>query len=98
MRLAALSPLFVSATNSPKGFTRHAPRIKLAIDPPDSIDPRGATASVAIDSGEVVDGDVPAELLKQVREFIELNHNVLLDYWNYRADAEELRERLKRIK
>ncbi|HLK79924.1 MAG TPA: DUF4160 domain-containing protein [Xanthobacteraceae bacterium] len=83
---------------SPKGFTRHAPRIKLAIDPPDSIDPRGATASVAIDSGEVVDGDVPAELLKQVREFIELNHNVLLDYWNYRADAEELRERLKRIK
>jgi hypothetical protein len=83
---------------SPKGFTRHAPRIKLAIDPPDSIDPRGATASVAIDSGEVVDGDVPAELLKQVREFIELNHNVLLDYWNYRADAEELREQLKRIK
>ena len=83
---------------SPKGFTRHAPRIKLAIDPPDSIDPRGTTASVAIESREVVDGDVPAELLKQVRRFIELNHNVLLDYWNYRADTEELRERLKRIK
>ncbi len=83
---------------SPKGFTRHAPRIKLAIDPPDSIDPRGATASVAIESGDVVDGDVPAELLKQVRQFIELNHDVLLDYWNYRADTEELRERLKSIK
>jgi hypothetical protein len=83
---------------SPKGFTRHAPRIKLAIDPPDSIDPRGATASIAIESGDVVDGDVPAELLKQVRQFIELNHSVLLDYWDYRADTEELRERLKRIK
>jgi hypothetical protein len=83
---------------SPKGFTRHAPRIKLAVDPPDSIDPRGATASVAIESGDVVDGDVPAELLKQVRQFIELNHDVLLDYWNYRADTEELRERLKSIK
>jgi NAD(P)H-dependent FMN reductase len=83
---------------SPKGFTRHAPRIKLAIDPSDSIDPRGTTASVAIDSGEVVAGDVPADLLKQVRQFIELNHDVLLDYWNYLADTEELRERLKSIK
>ncbi len=76
---------------SPKGFTRHVPRIKLAIDPSDSIDPRGATAPVAIDSGNVVAGDVPAELLKQVRQFIELNHDVLLDYWNYRADTDELR-------
>ena len=28
---------------SPKGNTRHAPRIKLAVDPPDSVDPRGET-------------------------------------------------------
>jgi hypothetical protein len=26
---------------SPKGHTRHGPRIKLAVDPPDSVDPRG---------------------------------------------------------
>ena len=83
---------------SPKGFTRHAPRIKLAIDPPDSIDPRGETASVAIDSGDIVAGEVSMELLKQVRQFIQLNHDVLIDYWNYRADTEELRERLKSIK
>jgi hypothetical protein len=83
---------------SPKGFTQHAPRIKLAIDPPDSIDPRGETASVAIDSGDVVAGDVPTELSKEVRQFIELNRDVLLDYWNYLADTEELRERLKSIK
>jgi hypothetical protein len=83
---------------SPKGFTRHAPRIILAINPSHSIDPRGATASVAVDSGDVVAGDVPADLLKQVRQFIELNHDVLLDYWNYLADTEELRERLKPIK
>src|SRR5215467_13837430 len=31
---------------SPKGSTRHAARIKLAIEPPDSIDPRGTTASI----------------------------------------------------
>ena len=83
---------------SPKGFTQHAPRIELAIDPPDSIDPRSETASVAIDDGNVVAGEVAAELLKQVRQFIQLNHDVLLDYWNYRADTDELRERLKSIK
>jgi len=83
---------------SPKGFTQHAARIKLAIDPPDSIDPRSETASVAIDSGDIVAGEVAAELLKQVRQFIQLNHDVLLDYWNYRVDTEELRERLKPIR
>jgi NAD(P)H-dependent FMN reductase len=83
---------------SPKGFTRHAARIKLAIDPSDSIDPRGATASIAIDGGAVVAGEVSAELLKQVWQFIQLNHDVLLDYWNYLADTEELRARLKSIK
>jgi len=83
---------------SPKGFTQHAARIKLAIDPPDSIDPRSETASVAIDSGDIVAGEVAAELLKQVRQFIQLNHDVLLDYWNYRVDTEELRERLKSIR
>jgi hypothetical protein len=83
---------------SPKGFTRHAPRIKLAIDPPDSIDPRSTTASIAIEGGDVVAGDVPAELLKQVRQFIELNHDALLDYWNYLADTDELRKRLKAIR
>ena len=28
---------------SPKGHVRHGPRIKVAIDPPDRIDPRGET-------------------------------------------------------
>jgi len=83
---------------SPKGFTRHAARIKLAVDPPDSIDPRSETASVAIDSGDVVAGKASTELLEQARRFIQLNHDVLLDYWHYRIDTEELRERLKSIK
>jgi hypothetical protein len=82
---------------SPRGLTQHAPRIKVAIDPPDSINPNSKTASVAIDSGDIVAGDVSADVLKQVRQFIELNHDALLDYWNYRADTEQLRKRLKSI-
>jgi hypothetical protein len=82
---------------SPKGNTRHAARIKLAIAPPDSIDPRSKTASVAIADGTVVAGDIPPRLLEQVREFIGGNREVLLDYWEYRIDTEALRRRLKSL-
>ena len=83
---------------SPKGFTQHAPRIKLAIDPPDSFDPRGETASVMIDGGHVVAGKVPSKLLEQVRQFLELNRAVLLDYWDYKIGTTDLVRRLKSIK
>jgi Domain of unknown function (DUF4160) len=82
---------------SPKGNTRHAPRIKVAIDPPDSFDPRGETASVMIDGGKVVAGNLPAKLLKQVKRFTELNRDVLLDYWEYRIGTAELVKRLQSI-
>src|SRR5215472_13416178 len=68
---------------SPKGNTRHAPRIKVAIDPPASVDPRGKTASVAITDGAVVGGEIPASLLDQARRFIDANRDVLLEYWEY---------------
>ena len=83
---------------SPKGKTRHAPRIKLAIDPPDSINPQSKTASIAIDDGTVVDGnesEIPAEVLTAARRFIEANREVLRDYWDYRIDTDTLRQRLK---
>ena len=82
---------------SPRGKTRHAPRIKVAISPADSIDPRAETASVAIADGEVVAGGVPAPLIDQVRRFIAVNRDALLDYWDYRIDIDQLRQRLKSI-
>jgi hypothetical protein len=82
---------------SPKGNTRHAPRIKVAIDPPASVDPRGKTASVAITDGAVVGGEIPASLLDQARRFIDANRDVLLEYWEYRIDTDELRRRLRSI-
>jgi hypothetical protein len=33
---------------SPKGFARHAPRLKVAIDPPDTFDTTSKTASMAL--------------------------------------------------
>jgi hypothetical protein len=42
---------------SPRGRVQHAARIKLAIDPPDTVDPHSKTASIAIHDGVVMAGD-----------------------------------------
>jgi hypothetical protein len=81
---------------SPRGNAQHGPRIKVAIDPPDSLDPRTETASIALD-GTVVAGEVYPSLLRQSREFLRLNRDVLADYWFYRIDTDELRQRLKPV-
>ena len=83
---------------SPKGHVRHGPRINVAINPPNRIDPRGDTSAIAIGDGNVVAGrEVKPELLAQVRQFLALNRAVLLDYWEYRIDTEQLRQRLRPI-
>jgi hypothetical protein len=82
---------------SPKGATRHAARIKLAIDLPDSLNPQSETAAIAIADGVVTAGEVPTHLLEQVRRFLSANREVLLDYWEYRIDTEQLRKRLKAV-
>ncbi len=78
-------------------FPRHAPRIEVAIDPPTHIDPVGNNASVAIDDGRVVAGHLSAHELTQVRRFVDINREVLLDYWEKRIDTDELRQRLRKI-
>jgi hypothetical protein len=82
---------------SPKGNTRHAARLKVAIDPPDSINPRSETATVAIYSGELIDGKMSPALLEQIRQFIDINRDTLLDYWEYKISTDDMEQRLKRI-
>lgn len=82
---------------SPGLRVRHAPRIKVAVDPPDSINPLSEQASVEISTGKVVAGEVSAALLKQLQKFIELNRDVLLEYWDARITTDELQARLKAI-
>src|ERR1700676_1684727 len=83
---------------SPKVHARHAARVKVAINPPDTISPTSETISVSIHDGSVVAGNtssVTATLLDQVRQFIALNKDALIDYWEERIDTDELRQRLK---
>src|SRR6266849_3721662 len=88
------STIFISTTER----VPHGPRIKLAIDPSDSLSPGCVNASIAIDSGEIVAGDKPgAKVLKQAREWIAINRDALLDYWHQRIDIVDFRERMKPI-
>lgn len=82
---------------SPRGNTRHAARIKVAIDPPQAVKPDGKNAAVAIHDGSLVEGDVPPHLLNQLQQFIELNRDVLLEYWDYKILTDELEQRLKKL-
>lgn len=82
---------------SPKGNTRHAARLKVAIDPPHAIKPGGRTAAVAVHDGSLVEGDMPANLLKQVQHFITLNRDVLIEYWNYEILTDAMEQRLKKV-
>ena len=82
---------------SPRGNTRHAARLKVAIDPPHAVKPSGKDATVAINDGSLVQGDMPASLLKQVQQFVKLNRDVLLEYWNYEITTDEMEQRLKKV-
>lgn len=82
---------------SSKGRTRHAARIAVAIEAPDSVDPRNGVAWVDIATGAVVAGHVDPVLLAQLRAFIDLNRATLLAYWNYKISTAELHDRLRSI-
>ncbi len=83
---------------SPGLAVRHAPSIKVTIDPPDSINPLSKQASIEISSGTVVAGEAPStEVLKQIQKFVELNRDALLDYWNMRITTDQLQARLKAV-
>lgn len=82
--------LFVST----KGYARHAARIKIAIDPLDSLNAAAETASMAIHDFQVA-GDIDPRIAKQAQQFILRNREALLDYWEQRIDTVQLIERLK---
>lgn len=83
---------------SQRGHAKHSARIKVAVDPPDSINVLSKQASIELSTGKVVAGEAPsAEVLKQIQKFIELNRNTIIDYWESRISTEELQERLRAI-
>ena len=78
-------------------FPRHVPCIKVAVDPPTHTDRFGDNASVAIEDGKILAGELPPKVHLQVKRFLELNRDTLLAYWEQQIDDDELRSRLVSI-
>jgi len=83
--------VFISA----KGRGRHAPRIKIAVDPPDSLNAAGKNVTMAIHDYKIIGEKLPTHVAKQARQFIERNRDTLLRYWNDEIDTEEMISQLK---
>jgi hypothetical protein len=82
---------------STKGYAEHAPRIKIAVDPPDTFNATSKSASMAIHDYSIRGESVAPHIAEQARRFIDLNREALLDYWDTKIDTAQLIERLKRI-
>ena len=70
--------------------------LRVALNPPNSLNPACKTASILLD-GDVVAGEIEPALLQQVRKFIARNRETLIAYWEYQIDIDELRHRLKQL-
>ena len=101
--LYAMANLFPRTTGlpmtvwvSPRGRARHAARIKVSLSP-GRMD-IGHTAVVGIrPSPRLIQGTlVPADL-DLVSQWIRVNEDVLMDFWNETIDSTELASRLKKI-
>jgi hypothetical protein len=81
---------------SPK-MGSHAPRIKIAIDPPDALTLGGKTATMTIHTPHVVTGeDVPTHVIRQAETFIDRNRAVLLRFWNGEIDTGEMLDQIQK--
>jgi hypothetical protein len=82
---------------STKGYAEPAPRIKIAVDPPHAFNATSKSASMAVHDHSIRGESVAPHIAEQAKRFIDLNREVLLDYWDCKIDTAELIERLKPI-
>jgi hypothetical protein len=80
---------------STRGYAQHAPRIKIAVEPPHTLNATSKTASMAINDYKVIGEYLPPHIVEQAKQFIERNRDTLLRYWNNEIDTAELIEQLK---
>jgi hypothetical protein len=82
---------------STKGYARHAPRIKIAVDPPHTFDATSKSASMTIHDCSIRGEYVAPHIAEQAKQFIDRNREALLDYWECKIDTAQLIERLNPV-
>jgi hypothetical protein len=84
---------------STKGRGRHAARIKIAIDPPDSLNAASEShASMRIHDFEVIGAYMRPALVEQLKQWIDLNREALMAYWNEQIDTQDFLDRVRLLR
>jgi hypothetical protein len=82
---------------SPRGNARHDARVKVSRGAGDRMVLEDAAVVGIRPVPSVIEGELGAAEFAAVARWIELNREVLLDYWNGAADTAELIGRLGRV-
>jgi hypothetical protein len=83
----------------PRGRARHAARIKVQMDRREQFDiDHLAVVSVEDDPPQVIEGQLSATDLEQVRRYIAVNKAAILDHWREQTDGIELSRSLKPLR
>ena len=82
---------------SERGRARHDARIKVSRTHGIRIDPTNTVTVTVRPASRLATGDLSRADLLQVERWIELNRDVILDYWHGRIFTDELLQRIKTI-
>jgi hypothetical protein len=83
----------------PRGHAHHAARIKVQMDRREQFDiDHLAVVSVEDDPPQVIEGQLSAADLEQVRRYIAANKAAILDHWREQTDGIELSRSLKPLR
>lgn len=82
---------------SPRGGARHEVRIRVNPRSGDRIDFEDAAVVAVRPSPRVVHGELSLATWRQVSAWVELNAEMIVDYWDGRLDTTELGSRLQRV-
>lgn len=84
-----------------RSFGNKLPRLKMMIDQSDKMDVSN-TVSVLIKKNITVDdiigyAKIPSKIFQDIRDYININYDVLINYWNGDISTTELTQNLKKL-
>jgi hypothetical protein len=89
--------VWVSSGEFAGAQSQHGPRIKVLLGTKITTEGMAEAASVTITVPPKVIGTLPGKIRKQSIAFVNLNREILLQYWRNEVDTQEMLEGLERI-
>ena len=81
----------------PRGHARHAARVKVQMNHSERFEPDNLAVVSVADPPQVIEGQLDAADLDQLRQYIALNRQAILDHWGEQTDCIELGRALRRL-